>query len=71
MKVQDIIKGLREEHELISIAIARLEAILARSSPKGQQRRGRGRPPGSKNKPRPESGQKPPSRKSGERQPKS
>jgi hypothetical protein len=56
MTVKEIIKGLREEHELISIAIARLEAILARS--KGQPR-GRGRPPGSKNKPRADRGGKP------------
>jgi hypothetical protein len=55
MKVQDIIKGLREEHELISIAISRLEAILGRSSQQGQRRRKRGRPPGSKNKPKPPS----------------
>jgi hypothetical protein len=55
MKVQDIIKGLREEHELISIAISRLEAILSRSSQQGQLPRKRGRPPGSKNKPKPPS----------------
>jgi hypothetical protein len=48
--VAENVKQLREEHELISIAIALLEALInQRSTP---AKRGRGGPPGSKNKPR-------------------
>jgi hypothetical protein len=50
MTVAEIIKQLREEHELISIAIARLEALVNQRSTPAKQRRGR--PPGSKSQPR-------------------
>jgi hypothetical protein len=52
MKVEEIIEQLREEHVLISIAIARLEAVAALRSLSAEVPKRRGRPRGSKNKPR-------------------
>jgi hypothetical protein len=54
MDLAVIIGQLREEHRLISNAIAKLEALAAGSRPViadlSQPQRRRGRPPGSRNK---------------------
>jgi hypothetical protein len=52
MNIREIIEQLRAEHELLTIAIARLEEMLAQRLPMRQAPRRRGRPLGSKNKPR-------------------
>jgi hypothetical protein len=53
MNIREIIDQLRAEHELISVAIAKLEAVIAQRLPGPPVPKRRGRPPGSKNKPRP------------------
>jgi hypothetical protein len=59
MKVEEILRGLRDEQALLSVAIAKLEAVMAQRLPGSVVPRRRGRPPGSKNKPRvSDSGQK-------------
>jgi hypothetical protein len=52
MKVADILIQLRQEREFLTAAIASLETLAARQSPNAPEKRRRGRPPGSKNKPR-------------------
>ena len=54
MEIGEILSQLREEHRLISEAIARLEALESDRGKRTETEapRKRGRPPGSKNKPR-------------------
>jgi hypothetical protein len=50
MKIQEMIRQLRAEQELLNTAIAKLEAIVATRSESGTAERRRGRPRGKKRK---------------------